>query len=91
MQQVQLGLIGQKVHNLYKKSKWCGRIIDDEGYQLDPRNMDSIKTMNTPVNAADLCQFIQCCRWMSSSIPDMHQKIQPLNDILENAYTLTGK
>lgn len=86
-----LFLSAKKCEFYTKKVRWCGRIIDSKGYQLDPRNMEAIKTLNAPVNAAELCQFIHCCRWMSTSIPDMHRKMQPLNDMLEKAYKLTGK
>lgn len=74
-----------------KRVKWCGRIIDSEGYQLDPRNMEAIQKMEAPINASELCQFVHCCRWMCNSIPNFHQKIQPLNEILEAAYKQAGR
>lgn len=33
-----------------------------------------------------LCQFIQCCRWMSATTPNFHETLNPLNEILEQAY-----
>lgn len=88
-------------HNLYlsakspcyisKKVKLCGRFIDSDRYKLDPRNMEAIRTMGDLINAAELCQFIHCCRWMSTSIPDFHRRMQPLDAMLERAYEQAGK
>lgn len=71
--------------------KWCGRIIDGNGYQLHPRDREAIRDMNTQTNVTKLCQFIHCCRWMSSCTTSFHRREQRLNDILEKAYFLVGK
>lgn len=84
-------------HNLYLSAKkcvfftssikWCGRVIDSEGYRLDPRNAEALSDMQPPTKADELCEFIHCCRWMSSSIPDFNRRIGPLNDILKKMLT----
>lgn len=71
--------------------KWCGRIIDRDGYQLDPRNIEALRTMEAPITASELCQFIHCCRWMSNCIPDYHRIVKPLDEVLEKAYAKAGK
>ena len=88
-------------HNLFvsaKKSiffarriKWCGRIIDKHGYSYDPRNVKGLKSMTAPSTAAKLSQFIHCCRWMSTAIPDFNIRIAPLNNLLEENYLKAGK
>lgn len=76
----------------YSKSvRWCGRIIEKDGYTLDPRNIEALRNMHFPVTADELCQFIHCCRWMAAAIPDFNKRCQPLNEALEKAYALTGK
>lgn len=47
--------------------------------------------MDAPTNDAEVCQFIHRCRWISTRIPDFQRKIQPLNEILENAFQIDGK
>lgn len=42
--------------------------------------------MEDRINAAELCQFMHCCRGMSTSIPDIHKQMHPLDNILEHAY-----
>lgn len=69
-----------------KRVKWCGCVTDSDGHQLDPSSMKAIRQMGAPIITSRLCQFIHCCRLMSTCIPDFHWKVQPLNDQLENAY-----
>lgn len=71
--------------------KWCGRIIDKDGYRLDPRNVDALRNMKFPITADELCQFVHCCRWMATAIPDFNKRCLPLNEALEAAYAITGK
>ena len=48
----------------FKKIKWCGRIISGDGYQFDPMRTNALRTMDEPKTAAELGEFIYCCRWM---------------------------
>lgn len=66
--------------------KWCGRVISWDGYQIDPR-----KIMDFPVAADEPCQFLHCCWWMLTCIPDFHRMSQPLRELLEAAYAQEGK
>lgn len=43
------------------KVRWCKRVIDSEGYQLNPRKMQAIRNMDAPTGAAGLCPQISCC------------------------------
>lgn len=88
-------------HNLFisvKKStffatsiKWCGRIIDKGGYRMDPSTAEGIRNMEEHKTADELCQFVHCARWMSSSIPNFARTCEPLNEILEKAYVRAWK
>lgn len=53
-----------------KKVKWSERIINSNGYRLDPRNLKATRQMEVPKLASELCQILQCCGWMSRCIPD---------------------
>lgn len=50
--------------------KWCGRIIDKNGYHRNPTHLQSISYMYILTHADELCQFLNCCRWIKSTIPD---------------------
>lgn len=47
--------------------------------------------MDCPSSANELCQFIHCCKWTSSCIPNVHSISQPLSDILEETYAFYSK
>lgn len=70
--------------------KWCGRIIDSDGYRMEPANWETLRTASVPMTADELCQFVHGAIWVSETIPMLHEKIQPLRDILESAYEKPG-
>lgn len=74
-----------------KEVKLCDRIIDSAGYKLYPKNMEAIRAVEDPVAAAELCHFIHCCGWMSTSIPDFHRRMHPLDNILKEACKQAGR
>lgn len=45
-------------------------MIEGSGYQLDPQNIEAVRRIEAPAKATELCQFIQCCTWLSTFIPD---------------------
>lgn len=65
--------------------RWCGRIIKQDGYTLDPSRIEGLREMREPITAEELCQFVHCCRWMSQAIPEFSTKVNPLNNVLEAA------
>ena len=74
-----------------KTLKWCGRIVTEHGYTLDPARLEGLKDMHAPETADELAQPIYCCRWMSIVIPEYARLIAPLNELLEEAYTRSGR
>ena len=90
-----------KKHNLFlsakkcsffaEEIKWCGRLINKNGYRMDPSNAHMLKTMTTPVTAGELCEFVHCIRWMAISIPCFTEKVAPLSALLEKAYEKSGE
>eukprot|EP00171_Calliarthron_tuberculosum_P023749 IDg23749t1 len=58
---------------------------------MDPTRLEGLKDVSPPVTAAELCEFIHCCRWMSIAIPDFVKRVAPLNDVLEEAYKISKK
>lgn len=71
--------------------RWCGRLISGDGYQLDPSRLAGLSNMHEPSTAAELGEFIYCCRWMAIAIPDFTRRVGPLTEILERAYAVSGK
>lgn len=73
-----------------RRVRWCGRIIDSEGVQFDPRNLSGLLGIQLPRTAAELCEYVHCLQWMASSMPDFASRIAPLKEILEEAYSKAG-
>jgi len=48
-----------------RELKRCGRIINADGYTMDPATVEGLKNMELPITAAELAQFVCFCRWMS--------------------------
>jgi len=90
-QEKRLWLSARKCKLFKKMLRWCGRIITEDGYSMDPSNLSGLQDMSMPKTAGELSQFIYCCRWMSLAIPNFAQRIAPLNDVLEEAFTRSGK
>lgn len=86
-----LNLSAKKCRLYTSNVKWCERTKDDSGYPLDPRIIEAIRIMDSPINAAELCQFNYFCRWMKNKIPDFHRRVEPLKNILEKLCKQTGK
>lgn len=66
-------------------------MIGSEGYRLDPRNVLAIEILKFLETANELYQLVYCCKWMSTCIPYIHGKAQPLIEILQAAYKIAGK
>ena len=73
-----------------RKLEWCGRIIDAEGIQFDPRKLVDMRSMALPTTAGELCEYIHCLGWMAPSIPSFAQRSASLREVLEKAYRLAG-
>lgn len=74
-----------------REIKWCGRVVSGEGYRMDPSRTEALNDMHQPDTAAELGEFIYCLRWMSISIPNFAERVAPLNQILEEAYSRSGR
>jgi len=70
---------------------WCGRTISPEGIKYDPRRLQGLLTMDPPTTAAHLQQFLCALQWMRMAIPQFQQLVDPLHEILEKAYEVSGK
>ena len=71
--------------------KWCGRIINQDRYTLDPSRIQGLRDMEMPQTAGELSQFVHCCRWMLLAIPNFASRVAPLTDTLEEAHEISGK
>ena len=70
--------------------KYCGYIIDEDGYQYEPSSYQSLLAMQTPTNAQKLSQLVNCTNWMRTAIPMYADLVKPLRVILENVYKKKG-
>lgn len=74
-----------------KDLNWCARVLDRPEHQVDSTNIEGLRNMELPHTAAELVQFVYCCRWMAISIPEFLKKVAMLVDVLEEAYARTVK
>ena len=86
-----LYLSARKCQLFRKELKWCGRIISKDGDRMDPARISGLQDMQLRKTALELSQLIYCCRWMSTAIPNLAQRIAPLVKILYEAYAKSGK
>lgn len=78
-----LFLSAKKFCFLANEIKWCGRLINCNGFKMDPSNISAFKAIKLPVTAYEFCQFVHCCRLMSISLPNFAQMVAPLDEIFE--------
>lgn len=48
----------KKLHFSLERVRWCGRIIDADGVEMDPKNIEGIRNMDLPLNAAERSEFV---------------------------------
>lgn len=89
--QYKLKIHAEKMSLFCKSVKFCGRIIDKEGIQFDPRSLKTITTMLRPGWGAELQQFLCATNWMRSSIPNYSSTVAPLQKLIEQLYQKVGK
>lgn len=71
--------------------KWCGRVVNMDGFSMDQSKSEALAAIEKPQSAGELCEFIHCLHWMSISIPNFHERIEKLNEVLERAYDRAGR
>ena len=86
-----LYLSAKKCEFFESEVKWCGRIISEKGVRLDPLRLSALQQWDEPKTAGELSEFVHCCRWMATSIPAFTERVEVLNELLENAYKLSNK
>lgn len=85
-----LKISARKTHLFLLVVRWCGRIIDGNGVQFDPRNLSGLQEIHLPRTAGELCEYVHCLQWMSNGIPDFANRVAPLKQVLEEAYAISG-
>lgn len=86
-----LQLSARKCKLFSKELPWCGRLIIEDGYKMDPRRLEGLKNISEPQTADELAEFVDCSRWMSNSITSFAKRVNPLIEILESAFNKSGK
>ena len=62
-----------------------------DGYSTDPSNSDALAAIDKPKTAGELCDFVDFLRWMKITISNFPERISKLNEVLESAYSRSGK
>jgi transposase InsO family protein len=82
--------ISAKKTDIYAKEvAYCGRVFTAEGARFSPKLIASLTAMAPPTTAAQLRTYIASVNWLRSSIPRYSELVQPLQDLLTHALTLT--
>ena len=56
-------ILSAKKCTFFKKDiKWCGRIVNTDGYSMDPSNSSALAAIDKPTTAGELCEFVHCLR-----------------------------
>ena len=74
-----------------REIRWCGRVVSSAGYRMDSAKVSGLRNMDSPRTAEELSRFLHFCRWMSVRIPNFAQCAAPLQEMLEQAYSTSGK
>ena len=86
-----LFLSARKCRLYSTRARWCGRLIDSLGVELDPARLSGLRDASRPRLAGELVQYVHCTQWMASAIPDYARSVAPLRALLERAYSKSGK
>ena len=54
-----------------EKAEWCGRRINEVGWNFDSKFYDKILTVTRPERAWELAQAIYLCNWIGPAIPEL--------------------
>ena len=83
-------LAPSKTH-LYKRTvKFCGKILDGDGYHFDPSCMESLKHLELPTDAGQLNQLLCAMNWMRNVVPHYAELVDPLRQIMETIFAKRG-
>lgn len=74
-----------------KEIRWCGRIISDAGIRYDPRRLDGILKMYSPLTGAHPQQFLCALHWVRNGIQEVLDLISFLLVSMEKPYHPAGK
>ena len=89
-EEINLKVHPEKSNFFSKRVQFCGRIITPEGIQYHPRHFESLVSMKKPTTARELQQLLCATNWMRSSIPNYAKVVEPLHNLMEEAYSKAG-
>ena len=58
-----------------------GPVISDQGIKPDPRKIEAVKTMMTPMSKLELQSFLGLCNYLSIYVPNLSSVLQPLCEL----------
>ena len=71
---------------LLPSTRWCGMIVDGQGYRYDPVRFKPLLDMGMPTNGAELLRWISAMNYFSTSIPAFATITAGARDCLEKCY-----
>jgi len=72
-----------------ERVSFYGAIYSSEGILPDPKKVEDIKSMPTPQDKDDLQRFLGMVNYLSSYIPNLHDKEKILRDLLKSNVPFT--
>ena len=61
---------------------WCGWQVSEKGVGVNPEFVATVCDMVRPTDGAQLQQFLACCNWLRSKIPQYAELVSPLQELL---------
>ena len=58
-----------------------GHVISREGIKPDPKKIEAVKTMTTPVSKLELQSFLGLCNYLAIYVPSLISILQPLHEL----------
>jgi hypothetical protein len=71
--------------------RYCGRLITEDGVQINPKNMEALHTISEPQNGADLVEYAAAVNWMRSVIPNCSKRVVPCQAALAKVFEVKSR
>ena len=85
-------LRAHKCHFAKRKVRYLGRMISEEGYELDPADTEALDKFRTPPrNIGELRSLLGFIGYYRSYVRDFSRRVKPLYDMLKGKVTKSTK
>lgn len=73
-----------------KRVIFCGKEYSEDGIKYDPERTKTLMNTPIPLKSVDLMSLLCSLNWNRDSLPRYAEKAQPLNELIEDVYTIAG-